>query len=194
MTPARSPVKCCGAWQSCMEKVLLTVTLSLSGQVSDLRHKNVLIQQRPTPTEPGPWWVKLSDFGISKRLEEAASGATTAMGTAEYMAPERLRCLPDIKYPAADMWALGVMTFSILTKSCMFPSPLCILEYEASPDTLFPRGSLDDFHVSLDGQTFIRALMKPKPDERLDSKAAICHAWVQSWMPSAPIIPDDSSE
>ncbi|KAH7161168.1 kinase-like domain-containing protein, partial [Dactylonectria macrodidyma] len=84
-------------------------------------HKNVLIQQRPTPTEPGPWWVKLSDFGISKRLEAAASGATTVMGTTEYMAPEQLRCLPDIKYPAADMWALGAMTFSILTKSCMFP-------------------------------------------------------------------------
>lgn len=166
------------------------------GQVSDLRHKNVLIQQRPTPTEPGSWWVKLSDFGISKRLEAATSGASTVIGTVEYMAPELFDqdSLPDINYPAADMWALGVMTFWILTKSRVFSSQRHFFQYEARPDTLFPRGSLVDFHVSLDGQAFIRALMGPKPDERLDSKAAICHAWVQSWIPSAPMISDDRSE
>ncbi|KAH8656798.1 kinase-like domain-containing protein [Ilyonectria robusta] len=162
----------------------------------DIKPQNVLIQQRPTPTEPGSWWVKLSDFGISKRLEAATSGASTVIGTVEYMAPELFDqdSLPDINYPAADMWALGVMTFWILTKSRVFSSQRHFFQYEARPDTLFPRGSLVDFHVSLDGQAFIRALMGPKPDERLDSKAAICHAWVQSWMPSAPMISDDRSE
>ncbi|KAH7146692.1 kinase-like domain-containing protein [Dactylonectria estremocensis] len=162
----------------------------------DIKPQNILIQQRPTPTEPGPWWVKLSDFGISKRLGAATSGASTVIGTVEYMAPELFDqdSLPDINYPAADMWALGVMTAWILTKSRMFLSQRHFFQYEARLDTLFPRGLLDDFHVSLEGQAFIRALMRPKPDERLDSKAAICHAWVQSWMPSAPVIPDARSE
>ncbi|KAH7019604.1 kinase-like domain-containing protein [Ilyonectria destructans] len=162
----------------------------------DIKPQNVLIQQRPTPTEPGSWWIKLSDFGISKKLEAATSGASTVIGTVEYMAPELFDqdSLPDINYPAADMWALGIMTFWILTKSRIFPSQRHFFQYEARPDTLFPRGSLDDFRVSLDGQAFIRALMRPKPDERLDSKAAICHAWVQSCTPSAPMIPDDRSE
>ncbi|KAH6983696.1 hypothetical protein BKA56DRAFT_483586, partial [Ilyonectria sp. MPI-CAGE-AT-0026] len=58
----------------------------------------------------------------------------------------------------------------------------------------FPHGSLDDFHVSSDGQAFIYILIRPKPDKRLDSKAAIYYPWVQSWMLSVLIIPDDCSE
>ncbi|KAH7109723.1 kinase-like domain-containing protein [Dactylonectria estremocensis] len=162
----------------------------------DIKPQNVLIQQRPTPIEPGSWWVKLADFGISKRLGAATSGASTVIGTEEYMAPELFDqdSLPDINYPAADMWALGVMTFCILTKSRLFQSRRYVYQYETSPDRLFPRGSLDDCHVSLDGQAFIRALTRPKPDERLDSNAAIRHAWVQSWMPSTPMVPDTRSE
>ncbi|KAH8754801.1 kinase-like domain-containing protein, partial [Diaporthe sp. PMI_573] len=157
----------------------------------DIKPQNVLIQQCP-PT--GSWWVKLSDFGISKRLEAATSGASTVIGTEEYMAPELLRRLPDINYPAADMWALGVMTFFILTKYRIFPSPWHIFQYEASPDQLLPHGRLDRCHVSLDGQAFIRALMRPKLDERPDCNAASRHAWVQSCMPSALMIPDTHSE
>ena len=40
---------------------------------------------------PYPWWVKLSDFGISKRVEENATNASwTKAGTDGYMAPELL--------------------------------------------------------------------------------------------------------
>ncbi|KAH7162374.1 kinase-like domain-containing protein [Dactylonectria estremocensis] len=160
------------------------------------QYKNVLIQQCSTPMEPGSWWVKLSDFGISKSLDALTGGASTVIGTQNYMAPELFdkESYPNIDYLAADMWALGVMTFWILTKTRMFSSPRSFFQYEASPDTLFPRGPLDDSHVSSDGQAFIRSLTKPKPDERLGANAAISHAWVHSSMPSAPVIPAGRSE
>ncbi|KAH6870970.1 kinase-like domain-containing protein [Thelonectria olida] len=158
----------------------------------DIKPQNILIYQYPMPTEPGSWWVKLSDFGISKRLEAATSSASTVIGTEEYMAPELLSHLSDINYPAADMWALGVMTFWILTKSHMFPDRWDVFQYAANPERLFPRGSLGD--VSLEGQAFIHALMRPKPDERPDCNTASHHAWVQSWMPNAPMIPDIHNE
>ncbi|KAH6889844.1 kinase-like domain-containing protein [Thelonectria olida] len=162
----------------------------------DIKPPNVLIQQCPTPAKTGSWWVKLSDFGISKRLEALTSGASTVIGTLEYMAPELFdeETVSDIKYPAADMWALGIMTFWTLTRSRMFSSQRIFFQYEASPDTIFPRGLLDECHVSSDGQAFIRSLTKPKPDDRLDSKAALGHAWLHSSMPSAPIIPASRSE
>ena len=38
--------------------------------------------------------VKLSDFGLSKILEDDATGAKTVVGTFSYMSPERLRGEP----------------------------------------------------------------------------------------------------
>jgi serine/threonine protein kinase len=155
-----------------------------------------LIQQCPTPREPSSWWVKLSDFGISKQLEALNNGASTVIGTLEYMAPELFDrgALSDINYPAADMWALGVMTFWIMTKSRMFPGQRYLFQYEASPDAFFPHGLLDDCHVSSDGQAFIRALTKPRPAERIDSKAAISHAWVHSSTQNPLVIAAGRSE
>ncbi|CEO60026.1 hypothetical protein PMG11_04669 [Penicillium brasilianum] len=49
----------------------------------DLEPQNILIQSHP----PSQWWVKLADFGISKRIEEA-SGGSTLHGTLGYIAPE----------------------------------------------------------------------------------------------------------
>ncbi|KAH7170278.1 kinase-like domain-containing protein [Dactylonectria macrodidyma] len=162
----------------------------------DIKPQNALIQQCPTPIEPGSWWVKLSEFGIGKSPEALTSDASTLISAYDYMAPELhgQESLPSIDYQAADMWALGLMTFWTLTKSRMFSSLGAVYRYEASPDALFPRGSLDDSHVSSDGQALIRSLTKPKPDQRLGSNEAMSHAWVLSSMPSAPMIPAECNE
>ncbi|WKT53720.1 Ankyrin repeat [Fusarium oxysporum f. sp. vasinfectum] len=163
---------------------------------ADIWRKNVLIQQCPTAVQPGSWWVKLADFGISKRLGAATSGSSTLIGTEEYMAPELFdrTGLSDINYQATDMWALGVMTFFLLTKCRLFQSRRFAFQYEMSPERYFPSGSLDDCHVTLDGQAFIRALMRPRQEERLGSDAAMRHAWVYAWMPRVPMLPDANSE
>jgi serine/threonine protein kinase len=163
---------------------------------ADIWRKNVLIQQCPTPVQHGSWWVKLADFGISKRLSAATSGNSTLIGTEEYMAPELFdrTGLSDINYQATDMWGLGVMTLFLLTKCRPFQNRRFAFQYEMSPERHFPRGSLDDCHVTLDGQEFIRALIRPRPEERLGSDAAMRHTWVDSWMSRLPMLPDANSE
>jgi serine/threonine-protein kinase len=80
----------------------------------DLKPDNVFV----TPGPNGPF-LKLLDFGIAKVLEpsEAQRGLTRSgvvMGTAEYMPPEQLYAASDVD-PRADLYALGVMLFEMLS-------------------------------------------------------------------------------
>ncbi|MGK2855919.1 MAG: protein kinase domain-containing protein [Thermoanaerobaculia bacterium] len=58
--------------------------------------------------------VKILDFGLAK-LEGASqiTGAGRALGTTMYMAPEQLLC-KEVG-PQADIWALGVVLFELIT-------------------------------------------------------------------------------
>jgi serine/threonine protein kinase len=57
--------------------------------------------------------VKLADFGIAKATEQASITQTgSVLGTAAYLAPEQGR--GDDAGPAADIYALGVVTYQLL--------------------------------------------------------------------------------
>lgn len=203
MTVAASSARCCRVWNSCTEGGFLTVmssqrcvkstitanTLKIGG-LTYLGYKNILIKQHQTPEGGSAWWVKLADFGISKRVREA-SGATTVMGTEEYIAPELRRRNPadgnSIDFPATDIWSVGAMAFFILTGTPAFYSAWETFNYIQTPDTLFPRARLEHYHVTLVGQAIIRALMEPRPDQRLTARAAILHDWIWPCIPSDPV-------
>ena len=57
--------------------------------------------------------LKIGDFGISKGLDKTSGLASTFAGTAVYIAPE---VHGGLKYNMmADLWALGVIFFEIIT-------------------------------------------------------------------------------
>lgn len=145
----------------------------------DVKPHNILIHQSPRSVPPAPWWVKLADFGISKRLEAGTSGSTRRNGTLLYMAPELL--ISELSngsrfdYPAVDLWALGVTTFFILTKSLPFQDLSSVIKYASDANRSFPEAALLNCNVSMDGKAFVRALMRRQPTERLKSGAAMRH-------------------
>lgn len=56
--------------------------------------------------------MKITDFGISKQLDEAQDFATTNVGTPFYMAPEL--CYGTGYCFKVDIWGLGCLLFEML--------------------------------------------------------------------------------
>lgn len=75
----------------------------------DIKPANILLA--------GDGRVKLTDFGLAKRLDRPdalVTHANMALGTPEYAAPEQHDGLPDIDH-RADIYALGVLLYQMLT-------------------------------------------------------------------------------
>jgi len=71
----------------------------------DLKPENVLCDKNGA--------VKIADLGISKKLMESAPAVGTFVGTAVYMAPERLNS-EEYSF-SSDIWSLGVMLIELAT-------------------------------------------------------------------------------
>jgi eukaryotic-like serine/threonine-protein kinase len=57
--------------------------------------------------------VKILDFGLAKVRDQSVTGPGMVLGTAAYMAPEQIR--GDPVDGRADLWALGVLVYEMLT-------------------------------------------------------------------------------
>jgi serine/threonine protein kinase len=78
----------------------------------DLKPENVFLAQKQGATAGAT--VKVLDFGIAKLLAEVGTrGTTGAMGSPLWMAPEQTEA--GKISPAADVWAMGLLMFFMLT-------------------------------------------------------------------------------
>ena len=137
--------------------------------------KNILIVHK------GPdWWVKIADFGISKRATEGLTALRTRTGTPAFAAPEVLgfvQSMDDSYTNAVDIWSLGVITFLILTGETLFKDPSRLGQY-VTGSFEFPLGVLLANKVSEQGCHFIKSLMVPKSEDRLKTEKCLKHPWV----------------
>lgn len=136
--------------------------------------------------EKGPdWWVKIADFGISKRRHELTSLQTLQRGTFGFAAPEAVgfsgENLRGSLAAALDMWSLGAVAFQIMTNTGAFPNFVELAEY-CSGKKGFPTARLRAHGVSPDGQDFVASLMRLKPEERLLADEARQHPWIRAGM------------
>jgi serine/threonine protein kinase len=107
----------------------------------DLKPENLFLAEGFT-TKP---ILKIIDFGISKvTTMERRSGhrwqATSVnerLGTPLYMSPEQLRCVTDVDH-RADIWALGVVLFELVTGTVPFDGA-DFIELSANILTQVPR-------------------------------------------------------
>lgn len=155
----------------------------------DLKPKNIFVVQKP----PAPcWWVKIGDFGISKR----AYGETelhTQIGSALYKAPEISGYYESAELlsgydQAVDMWSLGCVVYEILTQNVPFADSLAILKF-CDGRNPFPEDNI--LHkVGLEGVAFIKSLIKANPKHRLTADDALKTQWIIQENKSKPLLPD----
>ncbi|KAF2805408.1 kinase-like protein [Mytilinidion resinicola] len=147
----------------------------------DLKPKNILIRSKP----PQPWWVKIGDFGISRRADTEFSATTAIQGTMGFLAPE----LHGLVQPssgrgrhilgASDMWALGETVFRLLTSAASFPTLRELISY-AREETPFPAKPLLECGISEAGISFVRELLVVDPRKRATADSRLEHEWILS--------------
>jgi serine/threonine-protein kinase len=85
----------------------------------DLKPENIFVVRRD---KGGGDLVKLLDFGIARSLHDTRlTGQGELFGTPQYMAPERITST-DVG-PSADLYALGIIFFEMVTGVLPFDSP-----------------------------------------------------------------------
>jgi serine/threonine protein kinase len=138
--------------------------------------------------------VKIADFGISKRIEDGLGMPSTIKGTIGFMAPEicglienlSIESLTDKDQFAVDIWALGEITYRMLTGRPAFSSMAALVSYSRQPDYL-PSGAELDTYVSPVGCDFVRGLLRAHPLTRPGLAAAISHDWIQNRVQPNPL-------
>jgi len=139
----------------------------------DLKLENIMCTSKAWPTD-----VKVADFGLAGLLtDDEDSVMTSLVGTPYYMAPELLR--GDKYDESVDMWALGVIVFSLLTGAFPFKgkNPAQILKSIESCDSVrLPESVLSS--ISAESESLVRSLLQKDPKKRLSASAALNHPWL----------------
>ena len=153
----------------------------------DIKPRNIFV------VEAGPsWWVKIGDFGISKRLYYDGNGAHTVIGTPDYLAPEI--SMPDVLYaddndsdgkeslcptPAVDLWSLGCVLYRLFANRLPFPSQKALKAYCKGKSTLEP---VINRQISEEGIEALQGMLLAQPETRWTVTAALDHAWLNNRM------------
>ena len=130
--------------------------------------QNVFVMQKAPM-----WWVKLGDFGITKRIDNEQTALRTRIGTARYLAPEiEDDDFPDSEYTeAVDMWSLGCVIYTILAQTPPFMTT-------SSKKKPFPEAALKACS-SADAVDLVRILLAKDPAARPTATDARSSQWLQ---------------
>ena len=143
----------------------------------DLKPENIILSYRQTSDEQ---IVKVLDFGIAKLLRKEPSQRTQAgllFGTPAYMSPEQCRGETDIT-AAADIYALGCLTFEMIAGHLPFDSDLPQEmvrqhQFEPVPDLLPRKGTkLPEGVVE-----FVKICLEKEPENRFAHAGAALKAF-----------------
>jgi len=146
----------------------------------DIKPQNILVNKAGQ--------IKLADFGMSGQMENSLDVKVSFVGTATYMAPERIRG-DKYSFPS-DIWSLGITLLELALGRFPYPAPaadgtvapimsfwdlLDIIQHEPVPK--LPAGS----GFSQDFQHFIGQCVVKDPLDRPDAEVLLKHRWMRDF-------------
>jgi serine/threonine-protein kinase len=145
----------------------------------DLKPGNILLDEAGEPL--------VSDFGLAKFLDSQGGMTQTGqqMGTPAYMAPEQTSSGAGKITEKADIWALGVMLYELLTGDRPFTAAGSGLSHEICvSEPRRPSGLRSELGKDL--ETIILKCLEKSPPHRYDSAAALADD-LERWLRGEPI-------
>lgn len=145
------------------------------------------------------WWVKLADFGFSKRVREDHSALHTSL-IGDFVAPEVFHLLDDdddeetesTYTSAVDMWSLGCLTYWLVAGMTPFPGRKGLKSY-CKGKKIFPSHVLRARELSNSGLVFIQKLMAVSPQDRLVAQEARQDLWLLEFTDQMAVPDSDTS-
>jgi len=137
----------------------------------DLKPENIVYATRKTDSE-----IVIIDFGDAEKVKGDQTLYSDFVGTPFYLAPECVRHRCGWELYKSDMWAIGVITYVLLTGRPPFwgRNNREILTKIIKANIHWPSG------IKLSGscKQFIQALLEKDPRKRLSSTEALFHPWL----------------
>jgi protein serine kinase H len=155
-----------------MSEILRGVKALHDGGVThrDLKLENLLVCER----EDGSLGVKIGDFGLATSEESMDE----VCGTLSYLSPQQVR--GECYSRACDMWALGVLSYAMLTGVMPFDrveGDERTMRAISEGFVIFPRESCEE--VSVWGRDFVHSLLVENEGSRLTVDEALNHPWIR---------------
>ena len=122
--------------------------------------------------------VKLTDFGISRSLENNQIYLKTFVGSRSYMSPERIT---GKKYSySSDIWSLGLVIYELATgKEPYGEGDDFLTQITKIVENDEPR--LDSNIFSKEFCDFIEKTVKKEPEKRSDVEELLNHPWITGY-------------
>jgi len=144
----------------------------------DLKPENILCVSKTDPRSTFRHEkIKVADFGLSKMFN-TGDDLISQCGSPTYVAPEVLMAKPYTE--AVDMWAIGVVTFVILTGCFPFfeegHNYSLLYQKIINVEYSFP----EDPPLSKEANDFIKRLLAKDPAARLTPEQCRRHPWLKN--------------
>ena len=131
-----------------------------------------------------PVWVKLGDFGVSKRVPaQATTTLHTQVSTPLYSAPEVLGLDSNSETSnytnSVDIWSLGCVLYELLVGAKLFVSEFQLSGYFYGKWP-FPEDRLRELSPPTDdtGISLLKAMLEIEPEGRPTAADALNHGWL----------------
>jgi len=131
-----------------------------------------------------PVWVKLGDFGVSKRiLAEGSTTLHTPVSTQAYSAPEVLGLDSNSETSeytnSIDIWSLGCVIYELLVGTKLFALEGQVSRYYFGK-LPFPEDKLKGLSPPADdiGISLLKSMLLIQPEDRPTAAGALSHEWL----------------